>query len=479
MPSRRQPVITILFATTCLAACQSLPERTPPPATPEISGWSETALAYESAVSAPAPVNWWEGFSDPVLNELVDKALEQNPDLESMAASVRQARAVIDLTRSGARPSGTLGGSVNAMRLSENGQIPAGQIPGFPVEQVLYSAGFDASYEIDLFGRQDLRNQGAETGLSLAEFQQDDVRRSLIAELTRAYVEFRSVAVERDLLQSALTRQDEIIDMLRIRIECGEATEVEVEQARFRRARTALIEPSLDMRERVAKTQIAVLVGEVPADMSIAPSTGSDLPELGASIALGATSDLLRNRPDIRAAEQSYTQLARQLDLTRLDIYPSISLFGGIGPESTDISDILSPDSIAANLAGMVQWTLFDGGRQEAREAESEAMLAGANARYRSTVLTALGDVEISAIRLGETERSVRALEGVRASAERLKNYASERYEAGVGTLLMLTEAERDLVEVERELIGAKRDAVFAEITLLKAIGGSRATSEY
>ena len=467
-----------MLAGTCLASCQSLPEQTRPLEGPDLGEWSEMALAYESAVDAPTSVNWWEGFNDPVLNELVDKALEQNPDLQSMAASVRQARAVIDLTRSGARPSGTLGGSVNAMRLSENGQIQAGQIPGFPVEQVLYSAGFDASYEIDLFGRQDLRNQGAEAGLSLAEFQQDDVRRSLIAELARAYVEYRSVAVERDLLQNALTRQDEIIDMLRIRIEYGEATEVELEQARFRRARTALIEPSLDMRERVAKTQIAGLLGEMPADVSIAPSKGSDLPELGASIALGATSDLLRNRPDIRAAEQSYIQLARQLDLTRLDIYPSVGLFGGIGPESTDFSDILSPDSIAANLAGMVQWTLFDGGRQEAREAQSEAVLAGADARYRSAVLAALGDVEISAIRLGETERSVRALEDVRASAERLKNYTSERYEAGGGTLLTLTEAERDLVEVERELVGAQRDALFARIALLKAVGGTSQTSE-
>lgn len=479
MPSRRQSVIAIMFATTCLAACESLPARTPPPETPEISGWSETALAYESTVNAPAPVNWWEGFNDPVLNELVDMALAQNPDLASMAAGVRQARAVIDLTRSGARPSGTLGGSVNAMRLSENGQIPAGQIPGFPVEQVLYSAGFDASYEIDLFGRQDLQEQGAVAGLSLAAFQRDDVKRSLIAELARAYVEYRSVAVERDLLQNALTRQDDIIHMLRTRIEYGEATEVELEQARFRQARTALLEPTLDMRERVAKTQIAVLVGEVPSHLSIAASLGANLPELDTPIALGASSDLLRNRPDIHAAEQSYIQLARQLDLTRLDIYPSISLFGGIGPESTDISDILSPESIAANLAGMMQWTLFDGGRQAAREAESEAVLAGAEARYRSTVLAALGDVETSAIRLGETERSVRALEDVRTSADLLKNYASERYEAGVGTLLILTEAERDLVEIERELVGARRDALFARIALLKAVGGTPANSEH
>lgn len=388
-------------------------------------------------------------------------------------ASVLEARNALALTEAGARPAVSARGQASAVRMSETGQLPIGAIPGYSAEQMLYSAGFDASWEIDLFGRQSLREDASLAQISLREESVRDAQISLTAELVRAWVELQSVRAERALLHANLDRQREIVEMVAQRREHGEASDIEVEQAELRRLQTAASEPSLNMRERLARNQIAILTGQTPYDLTLDSLSEAPLPE-GPQAALSSMpSDVLAQRADVRSAERQYALAARQLDLTRLDIYPSFSLIGSIGPETTDISEFLSPESLAANLAAMASWSLWDGGRQEASEAVGEARLQQAELAYAEVVLTAVNDVESAAVRYGETLQLVSNLEAVLASAERLNGYALGRYEGGTGTVLQVTETERDQIDVERQLTEARRDALFAYIALMKALGGA------
>ncbi len=411
-------------------------------------------------------------FDDDALRSLISMAMGNNASLVQMEERLREARASLALTRAGARPHLSLGGSASAMRLSENGQIPAGSIPGFPTEQTLFSTGFDANWEIDVFGRQGIREDAALAQLSLQEELYDDVKLSLSAELARAWYELQSVRAERALLQESLSRQQDIVDMVATRREFGEASDVDMERARFRRLQTDLESPSLDMRERLARNQIAILIGTPPAGLHADDTPTTGLPDADQPLLILTASDVLARRPDVRAAERQYVILARQLDLARLEVFPTFSLFGSAGPEARDLADILSPESLALSLGAIASWTLWDGGRQDAREEVIDAQLAQAALGYHQAVVTAVGEVENAAARYGETLRLTHQLEVLLESAERLTAYAVERYEGGTGTLLQVTEAERDQIDVQRQLTSARRDAIFALIALYKAMGG-------
>ncbi|MEM5518136.1 TolC family protein [Henriciella sp. AS95] len=463
----------ILIASLALmtTACASM-QHEPAPALEAETGpvWTEylQASAIHASETAP-PV--WETLDDPVFQSLLARLDDSNLDLAVARTRLAEARAIQRADEAGLGPVVGRSASVTAQRISETGSLPAGQIPGFETEQILYEAGFDASWEIDFFGRKDAQRALSAANVALAEEQVDAVRFALKADLMRAYVDAIASQREYALIQQATERQKALFDAAITRREYGEASDLDVE-----RAEAALIAyrtriAPLESAARTSLYRLAVLVGEAPGTFQV--TLPGDLPAM-APLAIDLNSTLLRQRSDVRQAEIAYVQAARASDIAELDLYPRFSLFGGGGPGTTDFAKFLDPASLALNLGAMVDWTLFDGGRKAALAEASTSRLDRAEAEYSAAVLSAMQDIETSAATWLKARAVLAEQEKATLTRARLAQMATARFDAGTGTRIGILEAERDLAEARLAEADAKAGELTARIALDKALGSDR-----
>jgi len=470
---------TVLSAAVLLGGCTVGPNyKQPPVETP--AAWSQVSRHIASANEEVRLTGWWHRFSDPILDELIERATASNHDLRIATARVRQARAERVVVAGGRWPQVNSQASAARLRASEHGtlsgleQVPVslGDIP-LPGEQInLFKAGFDAAWEIDLFGHRRRAVEQADALLQAAEARRDDVLVSLIAEVAREYLELRVLQRRLDVARANVRIQNETAELIAQRRDAGLASDLEVAQARAQLERSRSRLPALRTAAERTMHRLSVLVGEPPQALVSKLAQSHPPPRAPANIALGLPSSLLERRADVRAAERELAAATAGIGVATAELFPRFSLSAALGMESQDIADLLRRGSTAWTLAPSMRWPVFDAGRARARVGIADARGEQALARFEQTVLRAFEDVENAVSGLVRSRQRSAALARAVAAARRAAELARERHRSGLVDFLSVLDAERTAHSVEDELAASRGAELTSCVALYKALGG-------
>ncbi len=408
--------------------------------------------------------DWWQHLGDAQLTSLIARAVAASPDVDASRAKLREARAQRRHAGAELWPSMGLGGS---------GQyVDTSAVSGTGAGQQSYSAGFDASWEPDLFGGQRRAVEAASADVEAATASLHDVHVTLAAEVARNYVELRALQARIAIARANLSSQSETLDLTRWRVDAGLASSVELEQAGTNVEQTRATIPALETSRAEADHRLATLLGRDPGALSDELAAVAPIPQIPEPLTTGIPADVLRQRPDVVAAERTLAAESARVGEATAAKYPSLNLSGSLGPEALAIGALTNGSSIAASVAGSLTQTIFDAGRIASRIEVRDAIQEQALATYRTTVLAALEDVENALVSLVKTRERTAALARGVDSARNAAVLARQRYAAGLIDFQTVLDTERTVLTVEDSLTTARANGTIAVIQLYKALGG-------
>ena len=424
---------------------------------------------------------WWQGFGDALLTALVDRALRQNLDIEMATARIRESRALERVAGAGASPQVAADASVTRQRISENAiPIPPGSGGGggagfaLPGEDfTTWRAGFDASWELDLFGRNRREREAAAARTGASIWNRRDAEVAVAAEVARAYLRLRTLQDRIANAEAELARQQRFEQLVGARARGGLVTGQGLEQQRSERSAAAAAIPALQAQAKAEIHVIGVLVGQAPGALAgqlAAPRAG--LAPSPPSVPAGLPSDLLRRRPDIRAAERDLAAATADIGVAVADLYPRISLTAAPALVSTALGSLLEWGSRSFAAGAALDWPFFDGGRRRANVEVQGARQEQAMIAYRKAVLTALQDVEDALGRVDGGRRQLAELEQAQATAARAEDIARTRYRGGLVTLSDVLQAQHRRLSLEEQVIETRGALARDTVALVKALGG-------
>jgi outer membrane protein, multidrug efflux system len=408
---------------------------------------------------------WWQQFEDPVLTNLQTAALASNHDVRIAVARVRQARAVFEDVALDRYPTVTVGASVDRREQA---------VPGLtdtPISTTTYSAGFDAFWEADIFGRVRSAVRAAAASADSQQATLDDVLVSVAAEVARNYFELRGLQQQLAVTERSLANQQETLRLTRVKREAGIGEEQDVASAA---ARVAAIDASLPpihaaILERTYR--LAVLTGVRPGELA-ADLSPRAYPPLAKALPLGDLSALLRRRPDVRAAERDLAAATAREGVAAADLFPRITVSGFLGFIAGRGSLFGTSDSRAWAVTPALSWAAFDLGSARARLRGAEAATVESVAAYERSVLIALEETENALVSYRtQQERLVRLTDQAREST-RAAAIARTRYREGLADFLQLLDAERTQLEAEDSVAQAEAAVYTSVVAVYKSLGG-------
>jgi NodT family efflux transporter outer membrane factor (OMF) lipoprotein len=460
-----------LLPLLALAACTVGPNY----AGPASSGAVVPGAAFVrgGAVAAtPTVANWWTGLGDPVLDGLETRALAANPNVAVAEARLRQARSALRLERASNLP------NANAQATYLHATLPGTDLgqgsdsgDGGTSALNFYNLGFDASWEIDLFGGRRRSVEAARASLGAAEANVADAQVSLTAEVAQAYVNLRDRQQRLTLAEQVVSRQRDILTLTEQRYGAGTASALDVERLRNQVEQSDSARLPLTAERDGYLNALAVLVGEAPGALDATLGAPGAVPLPPAQVAVGDPAALLQRRPDVRAAERQLAAQTAKIGVAEAARFPKISFMGLIGIGGTDPGDVVDVNKIAALAVPQLKWNFLDFGRNKARVGQAEAARDEAAASYRGAVLSALQDAEDSLSRYGARRQTVASAARSLATARRVAALMRQRYDAGTATLIDVLDAERQLVSAEQSLSQASAAMTSDYVALQKALG--------
>lgn len=476
----RLRIRSLLLLLPMVSGCAVGPRYRPPEmAVPK--RWSEASGKAESASGAWLE-RWWAEFRDPTLDRLVARALGGNLDLKLAAARILEARAARGIAASAALPQVLAGGAYSRARRSDalppfDVAAPSGS-PFGPREQNKFEAGFDASWEIDLFGGVRRDKEAALADVQASEEARRDVRISLLAEVARAYAELRGTQRLLQILDDTLRSQRASLELVEARFEAGLAAALDVSRAEGLLAATAAQKPVLERQARRSIHRLGVLMGLAPGallgELEESPAMASTIPEVPTTM----PSDLLSRRPDLRRAERELAAATARVGVARADLFPRFSIFGGFGRLSDEASDLTSGRAQFWSLVPAMRWPIFSGGRIRANIQAQSAREEQALLRYERAVLTALEEVEDALVAHARELGRYEALRQAVAAERRSLDLATDRYAGGLESFLSVLDAQRAVFAAENELARSETSRAVTLISVYKALGGGWSAGE-
>ena len=416
--------------------------------------------------SAAPGAAWWRQFGDPVLADLESRALADNLDLRIAIARVRSARAAFSGAQYDYAPHVQLDGSY--ARSKE-------QLPGFTTNRVdieTSSVGFDASWEIDLFGRVRHEVAAARAAAGAEDANLADAQVTVAAEVARNYFELRGtqrrIAVTRDNLRN----EREALRLTQVRYEAGRVTELDTDSAQARLKATESTLPSLEAAEKRYGYRLAVLLGVSPGTLD-ADLVAVPVQAVTAPLPIGDVSTLLRTRPDMRVAERNLAAATERVGIATADLFPRVSFTGFVGFLSGDTSQLGKAASRAWLINPAVSWPALDYGFVRARLRAARGEADGALAAYQKAALGALEDFENACVGYGTQEARLASVIDQAQASRRAEQLAEIQYREGSINFLVLLDAQRTLLQAEDDLAQAETAANTGAVAVYKSLGGT------
>ncbi len=466
-----------------LAGCAVGPDYVRPE-TDTAETWSESidaSLSTDPVEYGP----WWNVFEDPALEELVQIASKENLPLQIAAARILEARAVLGISRGLRFPQQQqLAGHAARVSLSENAPNVAIADQDFSS----YAVGFDATWELDVWGRlgRGVEAADADYGRALAGY--DDTLVTVTAETARAYILLRTFETRLKLAQENVVIQNDTLRIAEVRFENGAVTELDVTQARALLRDTEALIPSLKAGVRQTKNAISTLIGQPPSQLGELLQQKQSIPSAPAEIAVGVPIDLLRRRPDVRIAEFQAAAQSARIGIAKSDLYPRFSLFGSIGfatssdggvqSNSASAGDLFSSDSIRYVVGPTFSWPIFNYGRLRNNVRVQDARFQQAALNYQNTVLEAAREVEDALAAYLRSQTRVGYLTDSVGDARRSVELALVQYRQGSTNYQRVLDTQRFLVRQEDQLAGTKGDVALNLVATYKALGGGWETEQ-
>lgn len=474
-----RPIFALPLSVSLLAGCTVGPHYAgPPAAAPKAAGF---VRAGDAPVTAATPASrWWESLNDPILNRLIVKALVANPDALVAKARLRQARAALGLQRANGAP------NVNASAVYARAHVPGVDLGGSDSGDTsdsgsgssdlnLYNLGFDASWEIDLFGGQRRAVEAARATAQGAEANVADMQVSLSAEVAQAYISLRERQQRIILNQQSIDMQREMLDLTQQRFARGTTSALVLAQMQGDLGSTQAKATPLNAERDAYLNALAVLTGEEPGVLDAALThVDSDvvtIPQPPAIVSVGDPVRLLQHRPDIRAAERQLAADTAKIGQAEAARFPSVSFMGLIGIGGTKFSDLSKLDDFVGIAAPRLSWNFLDFGRNRARVGQAEAVRDEAEAHYRGAVLAALRDAEDSLARFRDRRITIASLARTRDFAAQAAQLMAQRYQAGTATRIDLLDAQRKQVSAQQVLVSAQAALTSDFVSIEKALG--------
>jgi NodT family efflux transporter outer membrane factor (OMF) lipoprotein len=479
MRTFKAAVLPLLLASACTVG----PDYSPPAALYSTAplGLVEQGPIAASDAGVPAESLWWRAFDDELLSDLIDDAISANHDIRVASGNVRLARALRKSDAGLSKPQISAGASYARLRGSENGQIDLGGLREAGVADVetnLLQVGFDASWEIDIFGGNRRRVEAADAKIGSALENRRDVLLSIVSELARNYGELRGSQLRIEALERRIAVLQSTLQITTAKYETGIGPQLDVQRAQANLSATQSQIPDLRLGERAAAYRIAVLTGRQPSELSEILSTPGALPNSVSVVPVGLQSDLLRRRPDVRRAERELAAATAEIGVAKADFFPRFSLTGGFGQESTSLSNLFSSGSNIFSIIPSITFPLFNGGRLRAQLEAANAGNDIALAQFEQAVLLAVEDFEVSLVRYVEAHRRATATDHALQASRNSERLARDLYKSGLSDFISVLDAERQVTELELQSASDETEKFISTIAVYKSLGGGWETIE-
>jgi NodT family efflux transporter outer membrane factor (OMF) lipoprotein len=475
MPTRR-----VLFALSlaCLAACSVGPTFEPPEA--------QLPDQWQNAADVQAvEVDWWKQFGDAKLNELVDRARAGNLDLKIAALRVAQSRAQRTIATGERWPAVNASAGYQRRRESEYGVstrlIDILAQPGDTRDQIIealaepydvYEAGFDATWELDLWGRVRRAVESADANVSAGTEGFHDAELTIVAEVTRAYLELMGIRDQLRIARDDVASGTDELEITGFRVKGGLVSELDlsVQKAQVSTVRAQI--PALEHQEAALQNALALLVGADPdalrSELAVHPSP----PAAPRIVQAGVPSELARRRPDIRRAEAELHAATAEIGVAVADLYPRISLTGSFVQQSLDASDFAEWGARQWVVGPSISLPIFQGGRLRSVVELRELQQQEAAVNYQRTVLNAWHEIENALGAYAAEQRRNRELGEVVTASRDAYEIAHVRYQHGLVNYLVDLDAHRTLLQAERAYSESNTQIGVQLVALYKALGG-------
>jgi NodT family efflux transporter outer membrane factor (OMF) lipoprotein len=440
--------------------------------------------------AAPAVAVWWGSLNDAQLSALIATAIKNSPDIKVAEARLRQARAGLKLSKANALPNGTgsalalrtrspdttsllgatgLGGSSANSSSSSNADSTTGSQGRGPVQ--LYDVGFDATWEVDLFGANKRSIEAASAQAEASTANLDDAHVSLAAEVAQTYVGLRDQQLRYTLIRQSADLQQKMLDLSLQRRTRGAASDADIAQLRTQLESTQATLIPIDEQLSESLDALAVLCGQEPGTLDKQLKNAAALPVLPATVTVGKPADMLRQRPDIRAAERNLAAASAQIGVKTAARFPTLTLVGDLGFAGTSARELLTKENFTWLGLPYLSWNFLDFGRKKAGVEQAEGAMDEANAQYKGAVLRALQDAESSLSRYGHQRDNLASLERVQALTQRNVAYAEQRYQVGAASLIDRYDSQRSGLTAQQNVIAGTAELLKDFIALQKSLG--------
>ena len=454
--------LVVALASALLAGCVTVGPDYIAPAEAPVALQGAAAPVY----SSEAPVaTWWAQFDDPELEQLVHGALADNLDLRVAVARVQQARAVFVERRLDQAPHVTAGAAYDRRKQPET--LAGGE----RVFSESYQLGFDAGWELDLFGRQRRGAEAARADLDAEWANLADAQVLIAAEVARNYFELRGAQKRIAVAEQTLGNLRDTQKLTETRWDLGAGSELDVQSSRARLKAIEADIPLLEVAQAQSRHRLAVLLGQRPdaLDSLLEPR---EVPAFAKALPLGDTRELLRQRADVRVAERRLAAATARVGVATADLFPRLSLTGFVGFLGGDASGLVNGNNKAWSLTPSLSWAAFDFGSVRARLKASKAEAEGVAAQYEQAVLLALEDTENALTRYAKQQARLAIVADQAQAARRAEVLAQIRYREGSEDFLTLLDAQRTQLSADDALAAAEAEVNVSVVAVYKALGG-------
>jgi multidrug efflux system outer membrane protein len=467
MSTLKKPASCLLMVilTTSYAGCASVGPDYKRPEVPVYENWHTRAGDNPAArnLNQESLAEWWTTFSDGKLTRLIERALKGNLDLKQAQAQIREARARRGIAESGFLPSLNGSSSATWTRTTSNGRTST--------ESKLYSANFDASWELDIFGAVRRSVEAAQGDLQASEESLRNVLVSLLSEVALNYFDVRTFQDRINVAESNLQSQAETYQLTQWRYQAGLTDELAVQQARYNLENTRSQIPVLRTGLDAAMNRIAVLLGEQPGAVHAELEHPEPIPVPPLQVAVGVPADLLRRRPDVRQAERELAAQTARIGVATADLYPKLTLSGSIGLETLSLKN-LSSGTVALSGGPAITWAIFKGGAIRQNIKLQSALQEEALVHYESVVLGALEEVENALRAYIETQERRESLSDATQAAQKAAELAQQKYQAGLTDFTSVLDAQRSLLSLQEQFTISNGNVSANLVRIYKALGG-------